>query len=305
MAKKVKRSYSEDVTLTEYRDHTKAFNWFPGHMAKAMRQVGDKLKMVDIILELRDARIPLLSGNEDLKKLVGNKCRLVVLNKVNLSDPSKLEEWKKWFEENEKNYIFINALDRNAVKLITDKAREIVIANRIASGGSGDKIRKFRMMMVGLPNTGKSTLINSLRGKKSAKCGDKPGLTQQQQWIKIDADMELLDTPGIMPRRIDTRQEGMWLCATHAIRDSILGQEEVCCFVVEYLLKNFPEILSERYSIDELASTTGEVLEQISFTRGFIKKKGVADFDRTFATVLSDFRKGELGLVTFENAPML
>ncbi|WP_157765654.1 ribosome biogenesis GTPase YlqF [Halobacteriovorax marinus] len=305
MAKKAKRSYSEDITLTEYRDHTKAFNWFPGHMAKAMKQVGEKLKMVDIVLELRDARIPLLSGNEDLKKVLGNKCRLIVLNKVNLCDPEKLADWKKWFDDNGEHHIFINVLDRNAVKLITEKSREIVVANRIASGGSGEKTRKFRMMMVGLPNTGKSTLINSLGGRKAAKSGDKPGLTQSQQWIKLAGDIELLDTPGIMPRKIETREEGMWLCATHAIKDQILGQEEVACFVVEYLMKYFPKNLEEKYNIDKLATSSGEVLEQISLSRGFIKKKGVADFDRTFATVLSDFRKGELGLITFENIPML
>ena len=303
MAKKVRRSYSEDVTLTEYRDHKKAFNWFPGHMAKATKQVSNKLKMVDIVLEIRDARIPLLSGNEDLKKLIGTKSRLIVLNKMNLSDPIELEKWKAWFKENEENYIFVNALDRKSIREIINKSKEIVSKNRAASGATSESVRKFRMMMVGLPNTGKSTLINALGGRKATKCGDKPGLTQSQQWIKLDGDIELLDTPGIMPRRIDSKENGLWLCATHAIRDEILGQEEVACFIVEYLLKYRPSSLVDRYQVENLSVSVGEVLEEIALNRHFIRKKGEADFDRAFKAVLSDFRSGELGLVTFEKAP--
>ena len=302
MAKKVKRSYSEDVTLTEYRDHTKAFNWFPGHMAKAIRQVTGKLKMIDIILEIRDARIPLLSGNDDLKKIIGTKCKLIVLNKINLSDPIELKKWEQWFLENETNYIFVNALDRKSIREIINKSKEIVSKNRIASGATSESARKFRMMMVGLPNTGKSTLINALRGKKSTKCGNKPGLTQSQQWIKLDGEIELLDTPGIMPKRIDSKKQGLWLCATHAIRDEILGQEEVACFLVEYLMKNRPSVLEEKYQVENLEVTVGEVIEQIALNRHFIRKKGEADYDRAFKAILSDFRKGDLGLITFEKA---
>jgi ribosome biogenesis GTPase A len=302
MAKKVRRSYSEDVTLTEYRDHTKAFNWFPGHMAKATRQVSNKLKMVDIILEIRDARIPLLSGNEDLKKMIGTKCRLIVLNKMNLSDPSELKKWEEWFLDNEENYIFVNALDRKSIREIITKSKDIVSKNRIASGATSESVRKFRMMMVGLPNTGKSTLINALGGRKATKCGDKPGLTQSQQWIKLDGDIELLDTPGIMPRKIETKKQGLWLCATHAIRDEILGQEEVACFLIEYLMKNRPDAIVERYQVENFDRSVGEVIEEIALKRHFIRKKGEADFDRAFKAILSDFRKGDLGLITFEKA---
>jgi ribosome biogenesis GTPase A len=234
---------------------------------------------------------------------VGNKCRHIVLNKVNLCDPEKLKGWIDWFNKNEENFLFVNVLERSSINEITELARKIVYENRVASGGNGETVRKFRMMMVGLPNTGKSTLINSLRGKKAEKCGDKPGLTQQQQWIKLEGRIELLDTPGIMPRKIDTREQGLWLCATHAIKDQILGEEDVACFVIEYLAKNKPEALIEKYKLEDAKGNILELLEKIAASRNYIMKKGVADFERTYKTVLFDFRKGDLGLVTFEKLP--
>jgi ribosome biogenesis GTPase A len=301
MGKKKKSLEIEGIELTEDRVEEKpTITWYPGHMAKALRKVQDKLKMVDIVLEIRDARVPLISGNDRLQKTVSQKNRLIIVNKINLADPEENKKWEAWFEKQEIPYIFINSLDKSSVKKIFSKARELVIKRKMENGANPNLKKKIRMMFIGLPNTGKSTIINRLVGRTVARAADRPGLTQNQQWIVVDNDMELMDTPGIMPPRIKNDEQAFYLCAIHAIKDDIVGEEEVSSFVLNFLLKHRAKELTEKYGLDDFNLTVGEAFEQIGLNRKFLRKKGQVDFDRVFTMILSDFRKGELGRWTFE-----
>jgi len=302
MGKKTKNNTEiEGVELTEDRLEEKpTITWYPGHMAKALRKVQDKLRMVDIVLEIRDARVPLISGNDRLQKTVSQKNRLIIVNKINLADPEENKKWESWFQQRETPYIFINSLDKNSVTKIFSKARELVIQRKIENGANPNLKKKIRMMFIGLPNTGKSTIINRLVGRTVARAADRPGLTQNQQWIKVDNDMELMDTPGIMPPRIKNDIEAYYLCAVHAIKDDIVGEEEVSSFVLEFLLKNKASQLTDKYGIENFSLSVPEAFEEIGQNRKFLRKKGQVDYDRVFTMILSDFRKGELGRWTFE-----
>lgn len=274
-------------------------NWFPGHMVKAIRQVQDKMKLVDLVLELRDARVPLTSGNSKLHDVLGQKGRIIVLNKMNLADPRAIEEWRSYFEAQGMPYIFVNSLDLKSASPILSLAKKILQQRRSQEGAMNQK-KTLRLMVLGLPNTGKSTLINTLAGKKITRAANRPGLTQHQQWVKVDAFTELLDTPGIMPPNIEREEQGYWLCAIHAIRDDIVGKDEVAYFVVSYILKHDPQALQRFYQLDRLASDTNGVIEQVAKARHFLARGGKADLERTYDTILTDFRSGALGLYCFE-----
>ncbi|EQC48672.1 ribosome biogenesis GTP-binding protein YlqF [Bacteriovorax sp. BSW11_IV] len=288
MPKSKKKNQGEHI-LEKVINNSK-INWFPGHMLKATREIKEKMKLVDIILEIRDARAPMASGNPDLKNTIGQKRRLIVVNKTNLADPDKTQLWEKWFEQNEENFVFINSLDVNSLKKIQAKAKSML----------PDKKSAIRLMMVGLPNTGKSTIINRMAGRNAAKSGNKPGLTQNQQWIRLGQDFELLDTPGVMPRNIEDENEGLWLCAIHAIRDEILGEEEVACFIIGHLLKEKSPFLEQKYNLKGFNYSVGEAIHEITLFRNFLRKGGLPDYDRIYTVILSDFRSGDLGPCTFE-----
>lgn len=279
-------------------DYVKAstINWYPGHMAKALRQVKDSLKKVHLILEVRDARVPITSGNDSLHKIVGQKNRIIILNKVNLISREAQEVWEKWFKDLGEPFLFLNSFDKASVKQLMTLARKIVQDKREENSSN----TALKIMVMGLPNTGKSTIINHVADKKATRAADKPGHTQHQQWVSIGDGVQLMDTPGIMPPRIDTDEQGYWLCAIHAIRDEILGEDAVAYFVIDYLLKHSCLDFQKRYKINELAGDANSVIEQIALARKFIKQKGLPDLNRAYKAILQDFRKGELGKVCFE-----
>jgi ribosome biogenesis GTPase A len=282
----------------------KNINWFPGHMAKAIRQVKNKIKLVDLIIEVRDARVALSSGNRFLDEIIGNKSKLIVLNKSNLAESENIQSWKIWFKDQNQPAVFINALNQKSIKGISDEARKMMkqkwekfIKKQIAPP-------PLRMMIVGVPNTGKSTLINRLTKRNAAKTGDRPGVTQSQEWIVLGKDLELLDTPGIMPSKIDTKEQGLWLCAIHAIKDEIVGKVEVATFLLEYLLKKNTKQLHQKYNIDFTSGLqVDEYVLLIGERLNFLKTKGEIDFIKTCDQILSDFRKGLLGHCSFEFPP--
>ncbi|MBA2404976.1 MAG: ribosome biogenesis GTPase YlqF [Bdellovibrionales bacterium] len=280
------------------------FNWYPGHMAKALRQIKEKLKTVDIVLEIRDARVPLISGNKALDATLGNKSRLILLNKVNLADPLMVKEWHAWFTAQGVPFIFANCFEKNELKKVINLARKIVEGKRLECNPEmTDQKAKLRLMVIGLPNTGKSTIINQLANKSATKVADKPGQTQMQQWITIDKDLELLDTPGVMPPNIEKEEHGLWLCAIHAIPDSIVGEEMPALFLIKHLLKAQSSDFKERYKLESFEISLDEAVVQIAKARGCLKQKGLPDLDRVYKLILQDFRKGELGKYCFGTPP--
>ncbi len=280
------------------------FNWYPGHMAKALREIKKKLNTVDIVLEIRDARAPLVSSNQHMYEGLGQKPRLIILNKVNLADPKMVAEWTAWFEKQGEPFFFVNCFDKNALKKAITQSRDIVEKKRRACNPELLESKgKLRLMIIGLPNTGKSTIINQLANKSATKVADKPGQTQMQQWITVDSNIELLDTPGVMPPQVDREEHGIWLSAIHAIPDDIAGEETVALYVIKHLMKHkAPEFL-ERFKLTSFELSVDDVLLQIAKVRGCLRQGGVADLDRVYKLVLAEFRKGDLGKVCFGVPP--
>ncbi len=282
------------------------YNWYPGHMAKALREIKSKLQFVDIVFEIRDARIPLVSGNRNLSETLGQKRKLIILNKANLADPAMSEKWKKWFDEQKEPYLFVDCFDKVALSKSVSMARKIVEANRRECNPDYVETKtKLRVMIVGLPNTGKSTIINQLANRNATKVADKPGQTLMQQWITIDKDVELLDTPGVMPPRIDKPQHALWLSAIHALPDDISGEEDTALFLLKHLLDQKSPEFMERYKLSGSDISVDEVLLKIATVRGCLRQKGLPDLDRVYKLVLADFRKGDLGKTSFGTPPGL
>lgn len=279
-------------------------NWYPGHMAKALREIKQKLNMVDIVVEIRDARVPIVSGNHSLDQEIGSKCKLTVLNKMNLADPKKVEEWTTWFNHQGLPFIFLNCFDKPALKKIVSMARKIVDENRKRSNPDVQSKTKLKMMIVGLPNTGKSTVINQLANKNATKVADKPGQTRIQQWIEIDKNTELLDTPGVMPPMIETKEHGLWLSAIHAIPDDITDEEDTAIFLIKHFLKEKSPQFMERYKLESTELTVEEILQKIATLRGCLRQGGI-DIERVYKLILADFRKGELGRTCFGHPPKI
>ncbi len=279
-------------------------NWYPGHMARAIREIKEKLKLVDIVLEIRDARVPLASGNFMVDDVLSQKSHLILLNKANLSDPKMIALWEEWFKKNSTPYMFIDCYDKGAMKKALAYARVIVEEKRRASNPDNYTPRdKLRMMIIGLPNTGKSTIINQLANRAATKTADKPGQTQVQQWIVIDKDLELLDTPGVMPPSLAKEEHGVWLSIINAIPDDIVGEHVPATYLIEYLKNNNSKELKERYKLTSLDFTTEEIMEKIAILRGCVKQKGLPDLERVYKLILLDFRKGELGKCCFGTPP--
>jgi ribosome biogenesis GTPase A len=277
-----------------------AFNWFPGHMMKAMRDIKAKVGLVDLVIELRDARAPVVSGNAALTTAIAGKSRLILLNKANLADPAANERWTKWFEDKGEPFLFINCLDRSAMKTVLTMGRKIIEDKRRACNPEGVAEKsKFKFMIIGLPNTGKSTFINQVAKRNATKVADKPGQTQVQLWVKVDDDIDLLDTPGVMPPMIDKDEHKLWLSLINAIPDGIVGEEDPAIYLMGIFLKNKTPEFFERYKIESTDISLDDAIVQIAKARGALKQKGLPDLDRVYKIVIQDFRAGELGRLTF------
>ncbi len=279
-------------------------NWFPGHMAKALRDARDKIGMVDLVLEIRDARIPLSSGNPAIEKYLKQKPRLIVFNKSNLADKSNIRLWQNWFSKRSEHVLFIDALNEKSLKTVSKKARSVMQNKWQKFVNKGINPPPLRMMMLGIPNTGKSTIINRLTKRRAANIGDRPGVTRSQEWIVLGRDLELLDTPGIMPPRIETEEQGLWLCAIHAIKDEIVGKEKLAPFIINHLQKDPSPAFIKRYNLDGTETLADhEMILKIGGYLNFKKKGGEVDFKKTCSHILYDFRQGLLGTCSFEKPP--
>ena len=302
--KKTEAKKGPNIELTPDYRPTTDINWYPGHMARAIKEIKEKLKLVDIVLEIRDARAPLATGNFALEETLRQKSHLVLMNKVNLADPKAIHQWDLWFKEQGHPYMFLDCFDRTSIKKVLTMARKIVDDKSRASNPDNYQPRaKIKMMIIGLPNTGKSTIINQLANRTATKTADRPGQTQVQQWIVIDDNLELLDTPGVMPPSLDSDEHGLWLSALHAIPDGIVGEDLPATFLVKYMLENKSKEFKERYKLENFEMTPEEALEKIAIVRGCVRQKGLPDLERVYKLILIDFRKGDLGKCCFGLPP--
>lgn len=291
-----------ELDLLEVDDKSH-INWYPGHMNKAIRKIKERLKMVDIVLEIRDARSPLITGNKAVITQINEKCRLIVINKANLADPAILDLWQQWFLKAGVPYVFVNCFDKNSLKKIVVSAKAALVKKHQASNPDYVLKNKLRMMIMGLPNTGKSTIINKLAKRNAAKVADKPGYTQSQLWVNIDKNLEILDTPGVMPPKIDKYEQGLWLACLHAIPDNIVPPELSAGYIISHLLKTKSSIFKEKYKLQSLDEDFITTLNQICKSRGCMRQVEKYDYDRVYKIILQDFRKGELGLISFGVPP--
>lgn len=275
-------------------------NWYPGHMKKTKEEIKNSLKLVDIVLEVIDARIPKSSRNPLITEITEKKDRIIIMNKTDLSDPVENEKWIKKFADDGIKAIKMNAKEKINTKEIYNIAKEILFEKFKKNEEKNIENENIRMMVVGIPNSGKSTFINNIAKRKGARVGNRPGVTQQKQWIKTKENILLLDTPGVLWPKFDG-QTGLNLSFTNAIKDEILNIEELCLKFIEFMKESYPKNLEERYKIDT-NKTALEIYEEIGIKRGAIIRKGEVDYTRCANLIFNDFRSGKLGRITIEKA---
>jgi len=274
--------------------------WFPGHMAKARREVTEKLPLIDIVYEIVDARIPLSSSNPMLGEILRQKPRIVLLNKADLADSQKTDRWIHYFESLEIPAIPINSQTGEGLSRIPQATQEKLKEKMERMRKKGIRPRPIRAMVLGIPNSGKSTLINRLAKRSAAKTGNIPGITKAPQWIKVGKEIELLDTPGILWPKFEDETVGMRLALTGAIKDTLLNLQDVAVFALQFLKREYPERLKERYQLEEIPEEMADLFDWIGKKRGAIGHGGTVDYDRTASLIIQDFRSGKLGRITLE-----
>lgn len=272
-------------------------NWYPGHMKKTKELIKDSLKMVDMVLEVIDARIPISSRNPIIDEIVQNKKRVIILNKMDLGDPLENKKWLHKFQSYNTKAIEMNCMRGDGLKNLL----KIMDAERKRLKETG-RAKAFRIMIVGVPNCGKSSLINRLTGKKGAQIGDKPGVTKGKQWLTMGNGMQLLDTPGILWPKFQDPQVGKNLAYCGSIKEEILDVEELALSFIGEMTKTYPHLIIERYKLDSIGETPLETMEGIALKRGFILPGKKIDYQRCATTVMDEFQNGKLGRITLEKA---
>ena len=278
--------------------------WFPGHMTKAQRMIEDNLAMVDAVCEILDARIPYSSRNPDIDRLAGDKPRLVILNRVDLADPQMTARWRKYFESRGLAILETDAKSGKGVGSFAPAVRRLLKDKLAAYEAKGQVGRPLRVMILGIPNVGKSTFINKVAGRKAAIAGDKPGVTRGKQWINIDQGLDLLDTPGILWPKFDSQEVGEMLAITNAIKADVLDKETLGANFMLRLRELYPKAIEERYKFVPDPNMNGfELLEQAAKKRGFLVSRGEYDIERMANTLLGEYHDGKLGRLTLEAPP--
>ena len=288
-------------------------NWYPGHMAKTKRQIQEDLKLIDVVVEILDARIPMSSRNPDIEELIKNKNRLIVLNKYDLADEKQNQKWIQYFKNNGLQAVLVNSNTGEGINQAVKKIEEIYEATQEKFENKGRIGKSIRVMILGIPNVGKSSFINRLTKKNSATVGNKPGVTRQKQWIRINQNIELLDTPGVLWPKFESEEVALNLAYTGTIKDDVLETIEIGFSLLKTLVKTYPNNLLERYKLEESELETIlaqkdleenekilEVMHWIGRKRGAIISGGNIDEDKTAKIILEDFRSGKLGKITLE-----
>lgn len=275
--------------------------WFPGHMAKAKREVEEKLKLVDFVIELVDARAPFSSQNPLIHQVLNQKTKMMILMKRDLADPEMTEKWVQYFQAKEIPAAALDVNNRKDLQKAVEMAKAIGNEKLERMRRKGVRPRPARAMIIGIPNVGKSTLINRMANKKIAKTGDRPGVTKQQQWIKIKKDFELMDTPGILWPKFEDQEVGYRLAAIGTIKDEILALDDIAAYVINFLKDEYPNVLYERYKLEETSKEDmWEIFQQIGRQRGCLESGGKVNMTKTADVILQDLRSGKLGRITLE-----
>ena len=275
------------------------FQWYPGHMTKAKRMMQENIKLIDIVVELVDARVPLSSKNPDIDELAKNKYRLILLNKTDLADREQTDRWEAYFKKQGFAVAKVNSQRGTGVKAVSGVIQEACKEKIERDRRRGIKNRPIRAMIVGIPNVGKSTFINSFAGKACTKTGNKPGVTKGKQWIKLNKNIELLDTPGILWPKFEDQIVGLRLALIGSIKDEIVNRSELAIELISFLQENYPDLLKKRYGVKEEADRV-DVLTEIAKNRKCLAKGGEYDLEKASILLLDEFRSGKIGYITLE-----
>ena len=275
-------------------------HWYPGHMTKTRRQIEADLKQVDAVCEIVDARIPVSSRNPDIDSICGAKPRIIVLNRMDLADPNATKKWMAYFKAKGMAVIATDCKTRKGIADFTPAART-ACAEKLARDAARGMNRPLRVMVVGIPNVGKSTLINQISGRKGAKAENRPGVTRGKQWVSVDSGLQLLDTPGILWPKFEDPEVGMMLAYTGAVKEGVIDLEELACRLMELLHKFYPNTLLERYKVEAPEGTPGwELMEMAGRKRGYLISGGEVNTERMSKVLVDEFRSGKLGKFTLE-----
>ena len=275
------------------------FQWYPGHMTKAKRQMQEDIKLIDLVIELVDARIPLSSRNPDIDELGKQKARLILMNKADLASEEQTRRWSEYFREKGFFVVKLDARSKAGIKAINDVIMEACKEKIERDRRRGIKNRPVRAMVVGIPNVGKSTFINTYAGKACAKTGNKPGVTKGKQWIRLNKNVELLDTPGILWPKFEDQNVGLRLALVGSIKDEILNIDELSLELIRMMQVKYPGMLAARYEVEEEKEAV-EVLEQIARKRNCVQRANELDYSKAATLVIDEFRSGRLGKITLE-----
>lgn len=268
--------------------------WFPGHMAKALRLVKEQLKTVDIVIEVCDARAVMSSRNNELTSILNNKKRIVVFNKSSLADDSITAEWEKYFAGSDELFVFTDAITKKGIKLLSNILIHKLVADKRYN-------RAVKAMVVGIPNVGKSMLINCMTQSSGAKTGNRPGVTRGNQWIRLNNELHLLDTPGVLMPKIENEEDAFNLVAIGCVKDTIFDKYAACIEIIQFLKSKYPHLLKSRYKLENINKPDDEIITDIALRRGFILKGGEIDINRCTDIVYDEFKNGVIGKVSLQS----
>lgn len=289
---------NEEVKIMNNENKTN-INWYPGHMAKTKREIKEKIDLIDIVFEVVDARIPYSSKNKEIEEMTKGKPRVIVMTKIDLCDSGKTNKWIKYYEDKDYIVIPIDLINNPNTKIIFDKIKPLVDEINNKRKSKGLKERKARILIMGVPNVGKSTLINRLVGRKATNVGNRPGVTKNLEWIRINDKVELLDTPGILWPKLDEEEVAYNLASMTAIKEEVLDSEDIAIYIIKKLLSDYPDNIINRYSLTKTEDIV-DILDEIGKKIGAFRNSET-DYDRVYKRVIKDLQDGYLGKITFDN----